>query len=89
MGLHSFSTGPCNPKFREEVIAELNEAIDLAADVGGRKVITLTGMRFDGRDPEKAVADCLSVWKTVLPHAEKKGSRWFWNTSTRAIQATR
>jgi hydroxypyruvate isomerase len=73
VGAHGFSNGPCNPKFREEVTAKLREAIDVAAEVGCRKVITFTGMRFDGMDPEKAVADCLSVWKAVLPQAEKKG----------------
>ena len=28
-------------------------------------------MRFDGMDDEKASADCLDTWKTVLGHAEK------------------
>lgn len=70
---HGFANGPCNPRFREEVIAKLNEAIDVAADVGCKKVITFTGMKFDGMDPERAARDCVDVWKNVLPHAEKKG----------------
>ncbi len=70
---HGFANGPCNPRFREEVIAKLNEAIDVAADVGCKKVITFTGMKFDGMDPERAARDCVDVWKSVLPHAEKKG----------------
>ena len=28
---HGFTNGPCNPKFRDEVITKLNEAIDVAA----------------------------------------------------------
>ena len=72
-GSHGFSNGPCNPKFREEVVTKLNEAIDVAAEVGCKKVITFTGMRFDGMDAEKAAADCIAVWKSVLLHAEQKG----------------
>jgi hydroxypyruvate isomerase len=72
-GSHGFSNGPCNPKFREEVVSKLEEAITVAADVGCKKVITFTGMRFEGMDPEKAAADCIAVWKSVLLHAEKKG----------------
>ena len=73
VGSHGFSNGPCNPKFREEVTHKLTEAIDVAADVGCKKVITFTGMRFENMDPEKAAADCIAVWKSVLPQAEKKG----------------
>ncbi len=73
VGGHGFSNGPCNPKFRDEVIAKLTEGIDVAADVGAKKVITFTGMKFDGMDREKAIKDCLDTWKVVLPHAEKKG----------------
>jgi hydroxypyruvate isomerase len=73
VGGHGFSNGPCNPKFREEVIAKLTEGIDVAADVGAKKVITFTGMKFDGMDREQAIKDCIDTWKVVLPHAEKKG----------------
>lgn len=70
---HGFSNGPCNPKFRDEVIAKLTEGIDVAADVGAKKVITFTGMKFDGMDREQAIKDCIDTWKAVLPHAEKTG----------------
>ena len=70
---HGFSNGPCNAKFRDEVIAKLTEGIDVAAEVGAKKVITFTGMKFEGMDREKAIKDCLDTWKAVLPHAEKKG----------------
>lgn len=73
VGSHGFSNGPCNPKFRDEVVAKLTEAIDVAAAVGCKKVITFTGMKFEGMDREQAVRDCLDTWKKVLPHAEKSG----------------
>lgn len=73
VGSHGFEKGPCNPAFRGEVIAKLNAGIDLAVASGCDKVITFTGMRFEGMDDEKAAADCIEVWKSVLPHAEKSG----------------
>lgn len=73
VGSHGFSNGPCNPKFRDEVVAKLTESIDVAAAVGCKKVITFTGMKFEGMDREQAVRDCLDTWKQVLPHAEKNG----------------
>lgn len=73
VGSHGFAKGPCNPQFRDEVIKALTDAIDLAADVGCKKVITFTGMKFDGMDRDQAIKDCLDTWKIVLPKAEKKG----------------
>jgi hydroxypyruvate isomerase len=73
VGSHGFAKGPCNPEFRDEVVAKLDEAIDVAAEVGCKKVITFTGMRFEGMDRDAAVRSCLEVWKRVLPKAEKRG----------------
>jgi hydroxypyruvate isomerase len=73
VGSHGFAKGPCNPAFHDEVVQQLTEAIDVAADVGSKKVITFTGMRYDGMDHDDAVKRCLDTWKEVLPHAEKKG----------------
>ena len=70
---HGFAQGPCNPKFREEVIAKLTDAIEVAAAIGSRRVITFTGMRFEGMDDVQAAKDCIEVWKKVLPLAEQKG----------------
>jgi hydroxypyruvate isomerase len=70
---HGFAKGPCNPEFRDEVIAKLTESIEVASAVGCKKVITFTGMRYEGMDPDEAVARCLDAWKTVLPLAEKSG----------------
>lgn len=73
VGSHGFDRGPCNPAYRDEVIAKLADAIDVASRVGSRKVITFTGMRFDGMDPDRAAADCVATWKEVLPQAERAG----------------
>lgn len=73
VGGHGFANGPCNPKYREEVIAKLTEGIEIAAQVGAKKVITFTGMRFEGMEHDQAVKNCLETWKVVLPLAEQKG----------------
>jgi len=70
---HGFAEGPCNPRFFDQTVAKLAEAIDVARDVGSKKVITFTGMRFEGMDEEKAAADCIAAWKKVLPQAEAAG----------------
>lgn len=73
VGSHGFAKGPCNPAFKDEVIAKLTDSINLAADVGSKKVITFTGMKFEGMDREQAIKNCLDAWKAVLPLAEQKG----------------
>ncbi|SKB02771.1 hydroxypyruvate isomerase [Prosthecobacter debontii] len=73
VGSHGFAKGPCNPQFHDEVVKSLTESIDVAADVGCKKVITFTGMKFEGMDRDQAIKNCLDTWKEVLPHAEKKG----------------
>ncbi|MGE0609089.1 MAG: TIM barrel protein [Pirellulales bacterium] len=70
---HGFANGPCNPAFRDETIEKLTEAIELAASVKSTKVITFTGMKFEGMDRDRAADDCISAWKQVLPLAEKRG----------------
>lgn len=68
---HGFKEGPCNPKFIEKTIGELTAAIEVAAANDCSRVITFTGMRFDGMNEAQAVADCIATWKKVLPLAEK------------------
>lgn len=70
---HGFAEGPCDPRFFDQTVTKLAEAIDVARDVGSKKVITFTGMRFEGMDDEKAAADCIAAWKKVLPQAEAAG----------------
>lgn len=73
VGSHGFMQGPCNPQFEQEVITKLEDAIDVASRIGSKKVITFTGMRFEGMDREAAASQCIAVWKKVLPSAERKG----------------
>lgn len=68
---HGFAQGPCNPEYKDLVIKKLTDSIEAAKQVGCKKVITFTGMRFDGMDEEKAAQRCIDVWKEVLPLAEK------------------
>lgn len=70
---HGFANGPCNPAFRDEVMAKLTDGIEVAAAIGAKKVITFTGMRYEGMDHDQAVRNCLDTWKQVLPLAEKSG----------------
>lgn len=73
VGSHGFAKGPCDPQHYDFAVTSLEKAIDTAAQFGAKKVITFTGMKFEGMDREKAVQDCLRCWKKVLPLAEKKG----------------
>jgi hydroxypyruvate isomerase len=72
-GAHGFKDGPCDPKYVDKVVAGLSGAIELAAEIGAKSVITFTGMRFKGMDDEKAATRCVDAWKKVMPLAEKKG----------------
>jgi len=72
-GGHGFAKGPCNPANTDAVVAGLRGGIELAADIGTRNVITFTGMKYEGMDPEKAADLCVDTWKRVLPLAEEKG----------------
>jgi len=73
VGSHGFAKGPCNPEFHDEVVTRLTAAIELANAIGTSKVITFTGMRYDGMDDEEAASRCIDTWKEVLPLAEQKG----------------
>jgi hydroxypyruvate isomerase len=72
-GGHGFKNGPCNPKNTDAVINGLKKGIDLAAEIGTKKVITFTGMSYKDMDPDQAAKLCVETWKKVMPHAEKKG----------------
>ncbi len=72
-GGHGFKNGPCNPKNTDAVINGLKKGIDLAAEIGTKKVITFTGMSYKDMDPDQAAKLCVETWKRVMPHAEKKG----------------
>jgi hydroxypyruvate isomerase len=70
---HGFAKGPCDPQHYDFAVKSLRDGIDLAAQVGAKKVITFTGMKFPDMDPQKAAADCVRCWKEVMPQAEQKG----------------
>lgn len=72
-GGHGFREGPCNPDYTAKVVQGLTEAIQTAADIGAKNVITFTGMRYEGMDPERSAKLCVETWKKVVPLAESKG----------------
>ncbi len=73
VGSHGFKDGPCNPEFVASSVAKLEEAIGVAAEVGCEKVITFTGMRYDGMDEAASAQRCVDAWKSIMPLAEEKG----------------
>ena len=73
VGSHGFAQGPCDPRYTEMVIEKLKEGIEVASQIKAKRVITFTGMRYEGMDDEKAAQLCVDTWKKVVPLAEKKG----------------
>lgn len=72
-GGHGFAKGPCDPRHQQFVVDNLGGAIELAASIGARNVITFTGMRYPGMDDEDAAQRCVDAWKQLMPLAEAKG----------------
>jgi len=70
---HGFARGPFNPAHREFVETRLRESIDLAVQVGCRRVITFTGMREPGISDAAGARNCVETWKRVIGEAERKG----------------
>ena len=70
---HGFAEGPCDPRYTDMVLAKLREGIEVASQVKAKRVITFTGMRYEGMDDEKAAKLCVETWKKVIPLAEEKG----------------
>ena len=73
VGSHSFKTGPFSRDNHDMVKSKLLEAIDVAADIGTKNVITFTGMREKGITDEQGARNCVEAWKSVIGYAEKKG----------------
>lgn len=72
VGSHGFAKGPVNPENHAECKQKLLEAIDLAVEVNAPSVITFTGMKEKHIDHDQSAANCIRLWKEVLPYAEKK-----------------
>jgi len=73
VGSHGFSEGPNNPKNHKMVIEKIINGIDVAKDVGAKRVITFVGMEDSNIDSDQANANCVKAWKQVIGHAEKNG----------------
>jgi hydroxypyruvate isomerase len=71
VGSHGFKKGPSDSANHDLCEKKLIEAIDLCVANGYKRVITFTGMRIDGLDDATMAANCIALWKRVLPHAEK------------------
>ena len=73
VGSHGFKNGPVDPENHAECRKKLNDAIDLCAKEGYKRVITFTGMSKKGISDTAAAKNCIDLWKSVLPKAEKHG----------------
>jgi len=73
VGSHGFSDGPNNTKNHEMVIEKIINGIDVAKEVGAKRVITFVGMEDPNIDSDQANANCVKAWKQVVGHAEKNG----------------
>ena len=73
VGSHGFKNGPVDPENHAECRKKLNDAIDFCAKEGYKRVITFTGMSKKGISDTAASNNCIDLWKSVLPKAEKHG----------------
>jgi len=71
VGSHGFSDGPNNTKNHKMVIEKIINGIDVAKEVGAKRVITFVGMEDPNIDSDQANANCVKAWKQVVGHAEK------------------
>lgn len=69
---HGFAEGPYSVSNHPSVIRKLREGIDLAAAVQCQNVITFTGMKVAGTDPDQGAKNCVNCWKEVIGYAEEK-----------------
>ena len=73
VGSHGFSEGPNNTKNHKMVIEKIINGIDVAKEVGAKRVITFVGMEDPKIAPDQAKANCVKAWKQVVGYAEKNG----------------
>ena len=73
VGSHGFDKGPNDPKNHKMVVEKLIDGINVAKDVGAKRVITFVGMEDPNIERDAANANCVKAWKEVVGHAEKNG----------------
>ena len=73
VGSHGFSEGPNNIKNHKMVIEKIIDGIDVAKNVGAKRVITFVGMEDPNIERDQANANCVNAWKQVVGYAEKNG----------------
>ena len=55
------------------VIEKIINGIDVAKDIGAKRVITFVGMEDPDIDRDESNKNCVKAWKQVVGHAEKNG----------------
>ena len=73
VGSHGFAKGPNDPNNHKMVVENLIDGINVAKDVGAKRVITFVGMEDPNIERDAANANCVKAWKEVVGHAEKNG----------------
>ncbi|MHC4569624.1 MAG: TIM barrel protein [Planctomycetota bacterium] len=70
-GSHWFEQGMNNPKYQEECLSKMRQAIDDCAEFGFPNVITFTGLA-EGISPDEGARNCVTGYKKIIGYAEKK-----------------
>ncbi|MHC4353575.1 MAG: sugar phosphate isomerase/epimerase family protein, partial [Planctomycetota bacterium] len=70
-GSHWFDKGMNNPKYQEECLSKMRQAIDDCAEFGFPNVITFTGLA-EGISPDEGARNCVTGYKKIIGYAEKK-----------------
>jgi len=69
---HPLTDGLCDPKFHDNCLKMMNDAIEAASKEGWPNVICLSGNRR-GIDDKTGLNNCVKVLKEIIPVAEKAG----------------
>ena len=74
VGSHGFSQGPCDPRHTEMVIEKLKDGIEVASRIKAKRVITFTGMRYEGMDEERPPSSAWTPGRRSFPWPRRRGS---------------
>ena len=69
---HPLTDGLCDPKFHDNCLKMMHEAVEAAAKEGWPNVICLSGNRR-GIDDKTGLNNCVKILKEIIPTAEKSG----------------